>query len=173
MAAKASEQDVARLYGFMKERRVGVIATSGEGNRPEAALMNIAVTPNLEIIFETTAATRKSVNLTRNPRVSFVIGWQGDRTLQYDGLVDRPQGAELDRIKAFFLSVFPQKMSDEFWPGNDYFRVRPCWMRLSDYNIPRRIEEFDFPVNESEYPAPQQGWWSRLRSPRPREKQRN
>ena len=173
MAVMATEQDVAKLHHFMKERRLGVIATSGEGNRPEAALMSIAVTPNLEIIFETTAATRKSANLARNPRVSFVIGWQGDRTLQYDGLVDRPQGAEFDRIKAFFLSVFPQKTSDEFWPGNDYFRVRPRWIRFSDYNIPRKIEEFDFPVNESQYPALQQGWWRRLRNPRPREKQRN
>lgn len=173
MAAMASEQDVARLYDFMKERRLGVIATADENGRPEAALMSIAVTSNLEIIFETTAATRKSVNLARNPRVCFVVGWQNDQTLQYDGLADQPAGAELERIKAFYQSVFPQKTSHEFWPGNDYFRVRPRWIRLSNYNIPRKIEEFDFPTIESQYPALQQGWWHRFRNSWGQEKQRN
>ncbi len=173
MAAMASEQDIARLHNFMKERRLGVIATADESGHPEAALMSIAVTPNLEIIFETTAATRKSVNLARNPRVCFVIGWQSDQTLQYEGLADQPAGAELDRIKAFYLSVFPQKTSHEFWPGNDYFRVRPRWIRLSNYNIPRKIEEFDFPAIENRYPALRQGRWRRFRDSWGREKQRN
>jgi hypothetical protein len=173
MAAMASDQDVARLHNFMKERRLGVIATVGEGSRPEAALMDIAVTPNLEIIFETTAATRKSVNLARNPRVCFVIGWHNDQTLQYDGLADQPQGAQLDRIKAFYLSAFPQKASHEFWPGNDYFRARPRWIRLSNYNIPRQIEEFEFPAIENQYPALRQSWWRGFRDSWGREKQRN
>ena len=151
---------------------MAVIATASNTGEPEAALINIAVTPDLEIVFETTSATRKYVNLMRNPRVCLVIGWHDDRTLQLDGLVDGPEGRDYERLKAFYISAFPQRTSHEYWPGNDYYRVRPRWARLSNYNSPRKIEEFSFPLDESLYPL-KRSWWARLRGPRRVSQQRN
>lgn len=165
-------QAKAAVYDFVKDRRLAVIATASNTGAPEAALINIAVTPDLEIVFETTSATRKYVNLMRNPRVCLVIGWQDDRTLQLDGLVDGPEGRDYERLKAFYISAFPQKTSHEYWPGNDYYRVRPRWARLSNYNSPRKIEEFSFPLDESLYPL-KRSWWARLRRPRRVSPQRN
>lgn len=170
--ATESRQAKATVYDFVKDRRLAVIATANNTGAPEAALINIAVTPDLEIIFETTSATRKYVNLMRNPRVCLVIGWQDDRTLQLDGLVDGPEGREYERLKAFYISVFPQRTSHEYWPGNDYYRVRPRWARLSNYNSPRKVEEFSFPLDESLYPL-KRSWWARLRGPRRVSQQRN
>ena len=167
-----TEESRATLYAFVKDRRHAVIATASNEGAPEAALINIAVTPDLEIVFETTSATRKYVNLMRNPRVCLVIGWDDDRTLQLDGLVDGPEGREYERLKAFYISAFPQRSSHEYWPGNDYYRVRVRWARLSNYNFPRKVEEFTFPVDETLYPL-NRSWWARLRGPRKVSRQRN
>jgi hypothetical protein len=168
-----TEEARATLYAFVKDRRHAVIATASNDGVPEAALINIAVTPDLEIVFETTSGTRKYANLMRNPRVCLVIGWEDDRTLQLDGFVDvLPEGREYERLKAFYVSAFPQKSSHEYWPGNDYYRVRPRWARLSNYNFPRKVEEFSFPLDESLYPL-KRSWWARLRAPRRVSQQRN
>src|SRR5579872_4695175 len=133
------------LYAFIRQHQLGVIATASPDGLPEAALLNIAATPDLELIFETTDATRKFSNLQRNPRAEMVIGWEGGRTLQCRGIVDEPPGREGERLKAAYLSVFPENVSHQHWPGNHYFRLRPGWVRLSDYNMPRKIVELEFP----------------------------
>jgi hypothetical protein len=158
----ADPQAIEQLYAFMQARRHAVIATASPGGTPEAALIEIAVTPELEVIFETTTATRKIANLRANPRVSLVIGWQDDRTLQYDGLVDEPSGNSLERIRAHYISTFPQKASHQSWPGNLYFRVRPVWTRLSDYNSPRTIVEHQFDQPASAPPDRHPRWWHPL-----------
>lgn len=140
MASKTRDD----ILKFLQAQRCGIIATATSDGRPEAALVDIAATAHGEIIFETTSETRKFGNMRGNPRVAFVVGWDNEQTLQIDGVVDAPSGAELGRLRDFYLSVFPQKASHVNWPGNHYFRVRPHWMRFSDYNMPRSIEEFRF-----------------------------
>jgi uncharacterized pyridoxamine 5'-phosphate oxidase family protein len=129
---------------YLQTQRCGVIATATLDGRPEAALMDIAATGEGDIIFETTSATRKFENLRDNPRVAFVVGCGNEQTLQIDGIVDALLESELARLRDFYLSVFPQKASHPNWPGNHYFRVRPHWMRFSDYHMPRSVEEFRF-----------------------------
>lgn len=148
-----------KLYEFIQARPQAVIATASRKGKPEAALIDIAVTSDLEIIFETTSATRKFANLESNPVVSFVIGWQGDETLQYDGIVDEPSGPTLERIRNQYLSRFPEKLSHQYWPGNGYFRARPSWIRFSSYYAPRKIREYQFPLYDG---AVAPSWWHRL-----------
>jgi len=129
------------LRDFMSRHRLAVIATASGDGQPEAALINIAVTPELDIIFETTSATRKFPNLEMNPRVSLVIGWQGDKTLQLDGMVEELESTAYEKLTPTFFSAFPEKSSHEYWPGNLYFRVRPYWFRLSAYGVSPKVEE--------------------------------
>lgn len=160
--APSPELSRQKLLGFLQGRQLAVLATASLDGTPEAALINIAVTPELEVIFETTTATQKFRNLEHNPRVSLVIGWESDATLQMNGLVDAPMGGELERLKGFFLESFPDKFSHQYWPGNDYFRVRPYWARLSNYGSGRGVEEFRLAIDESLYPTLQKGWVQRL-----------
>lgn len=112
--------------------------------------MDIVVTPGLEILFETTDATRKIRNMQEDPRVAFVIGWENNRTLQYEGVVDEPSGRDREQAFAQYFSVFPNKLSHRHWPGNHMFRTRPRWVRFSDYNSPRLVEEHHYPPDEDE-----------------------
>jgi hypothetical protein len=151
-----------KLYEFMQSRRLAVVATTGKDAIPEAALIEIAVTKDLEIIFETTTATRKLPNLRANPHVAIVIGWESNQTLQCDGLADEPQTRELERLRAHYLAVFPEKASHQGWPGNCYFRVRPYWARLSDYDQPRRIEEYELAPGPNLSSPHRSNWWQSI-----------
>lgn len=156
-----TEKSPADLYDFMRRKRCAIIATANEWGVPEAALIDIAVTTDLEILFETTAETRKYHNLQARSQVALVIGWEDNQTLQCDGIADEPTGAAADPLIAHYLSAFPEKLSHRNWPGNHYFRVRPNWIRFSDYNSPRMVEEYRFPLPDGrKSPAPHfSPWW--------------
>lgn len=127
----------AELLRFMKSHRWAVEATATPGGKPQAALVGFAVTPQLEVVFDTVASTRKVANLRANPRVALVIGGWGDgemRTLQYEGVADIPEGAELERLQADYFDAFPDGPSRLSWPGITYVRISPTWMRLSDFS---------------------------------------
>jgi hypothetical protein len=59
-----------------------------------------------------------------------------------EGVADEPAGAELERLKAAYYAVYPDGPSRTGWPGLIYVRVRPTWVRYSDFgrNPPEIIE---------------------------------
>jgi len=134
------------LLAFMRQHRVGVQASVAGGVAPQAAVVGIAVTDRFEIIFDTTTSTRKLENLRRNPRIAFVVGGpaEGDvRTVQYEGVADEPFDAELARVKSVYYQVYPDGPTRTAWPGLTYVRVRPIWIRYSDFSVdPPAIVEF-------------------------------
>jgi len=122
-----------------------VQASLSPGHVPQAALVGIVVTDAFELVFNTPRSTRKAHNLRVNPAVAFVIGGWGDdpRSVQYEGVVDEPHGAELERLKAQYLRVFPEGTTVPGLPGLAYFRARPTWIRYSDYSTqPPTVVEF-------------------------------
>jgi general stress protein 26 len=137
--------NVDEVYQFMRSERLGVLATVSEEGRPEAALMGYAVTPQLEIIFDTVKASRKYPNLKKNPQVAWVIGCATEVTLQYEGVAEELDGEELAKFKKTYFAAFPEGPARESWPGIAYFVVRPKWVRYCDYDpVKRRIEEMKF-----------------------------
>jgi hypothetical protein len=133
------------LYAFIKARPLAVMASVSAKGAPEAALVGIAVTPELELVFDTLDATRKYPNLKRDPRIAFVIGWDGEETLQYEGLADEPEGDELERLKTLYFAAVPDGAARQDWPGLTYIRAKPRWIRFSSYYRPRRVDEMRFP----------------------------
>jgi general stress protein 26 len=134
-----------RLLTFLRGHRYAVEATTSADGTPQAAVVGFAVTDRFELVFDTIASTRKAQNLRRNAKLAFVIGGtlDGDeRTVQYEGIADEPTGAELERLKADYYAVFPDGPSRLSWPGLMYVRVRPTWLRYSDYtaNPPEIVE---------------------------------
>jgi hypothetical protein len=64
---------------------------------------------------------------------------------QYEGIADEPQYEELDRIKMLFLEALPDRAGRLGWPGLTFIRVRPTWIRFSDYDQSWHINEWSFP----------------------------
>ena len=135
----------ADIYQFIAKRKLGVLGTLSPEGGPQSALVGIAVTPELEIIFDTVQSSRKFRNLISNPRCSFVVGWEGEITVQYEGETHQPDGAALALYQEVYFAGWPDGPDRLSWPGITYFVVRPRWIRYSDFDQnPAYIQEFNF-----------------------------
>ena len=133
------------IRAFVRGHKYAVVSTVHENGAPQSAVVGIAVTPLLEIVFDTLSTSRKFANIARDKRASAVIGWDEERTLQIEGVADMPEYNELERLKAAYYEAWPDGRARAAWPGIAYVRIRPCWLRFSDYNVnPPRTEEMDF-----------------------------
>ena len=134
------------LLAFLRTQKLAVQASVSLSGTPQSAVVGIAVSDRFEIVFDTLASTRKVAYFRQNPKASLVVGGltAGDeRTAQIDGIADEPSGEELERLKRVYYDVYPDGPSRLSWPGLIYVRVRPTWIRFSDYNQgPPLIVEF-------------------------------
>ena len=136
----------ADVLDFLRLHRLAVQASVSQSGAPQAALVGFAVTDRFEIVFDTLASSRKAQNLRRHPGIALVIGGMApadERTVQFEGIADQPSGAELERVKQVYYTAHPDGPTRVAWPGLIYIRVRPVWLRFSDYNRdPPEIAEF-------------------------------
>jgi hypothetical protein len=135
------------LYTFMAKHKLGVLGTVDTHGRPQSALMGIAVTPQLEVVFDTVNSSRKYPNLVARPSCSLVIGGWGidEQTIQYEGEAVELKPPELARYQRMYFTVWSDGPARIAWPGIVYFVVRPRWIRLSEFNqTPPLISEFTF-----------------------------
>ena len=132
----------AELVEFLRRHKLAVQASVAQDGRPQAAVVGFAVSDTLEIIFDTVTSTRKYQNLLLDPHIALVIGWDGEITAQIEGVVDFPKGNELHRIRDCYFVAYPDGRERLSWPGITHARVRPTWVRYSDFTVqPARIVE--------------------------------
>ncbi len=137
--------NIEEVFKFLNGERLGVLATVGVDGSPEAALMGVVATPELELIFDTVNSSRKYPNLKSNSRVAWVIGCTSEITVQYEGIAEELEGESLAKYKKIYFAQSTDGPARESWPGIVYFVVRPKWVRYCDYNpTNRRIEEQKF-----------------------------
>jgi hypothetical protein len=136
----------SKLREFINRRGVGVVSTVNARGASEAAVVDIAATAELEIVFHAIETTRKAANLRRDPRIAVAIGgWDGPETLQYEGIADEPEEPELEALKQLYFASCSRASGRAGWPGLTYFRIRPKWLRFSTYAMPWSVEEMTFP----------------------------
>ncbi len=127
----------ADLLSFARQHRFAVECTVSTSGGPQAAVIGIAVTDSLEIIFDTVTSTRKAMNLAESGRIAFVIGGVGEaqlRTLQYEGVARQVAHDEKHESQNAYFRVFPDGRERLSWPGLVYFRASPRWIRYSDFS---------------------------------------
>ncbi|MET0596037.1 MAG: pyridoxamine 5'-phosphate oxidase family protein [Polyangiaceae bacterium] len=121
------------LLTFLRAQRWAVQSSVATNGAPQAAVIGVAITDRFELVFDTLGDTRKAANLRANPRIALVIGWDEGQTVQLEGSTDEPRGDELTRLQAAYLEKFPDGRERMDWPLITYFRVRPSWIRFSDF----------------------------------------
>ena len=137
----------ATVLEFMRSQSLGVETSVSSSGSPQAAVVGFVVTERFEIFFDTVNSTRKVGNLRKDPQIAFVIGLSesDERTVQFQGIVDEPNGTELEQLKELYFRQFPDGRKRLKLPGLVYFSARPTWLRFSDFTqSPPEIAEFDF-----------------------------
>ena len=120
------------LVRFLRRYKLAVQASVAADGSPQAAVIGFAVSDALEIVFDTVESTRKYRNLRAEPRIALVIGWD-EITAQIEGIADFPAGAELERLRECYFVAYPDGRDRLAWPGITHERVRPSWIRYSDF----------------------------------------
>lgn len=134
------------IYQFINQHKLGVVATTNEAGRPEAALVGIAVSDKLEIVFDTLTTTRKYHNILHNRKVAVVIGWDNETTVQYEGIAQvLGDDEEAENLKEIYYKAYPDgRERAKTWPGLVHIKIIPQWLRYSNFNDPVAIEELRF-----------------------------
>lgn len=135
----------SELLQYIKKHGGGIIATQSSSGNPQAAFVAFAVSDQLELIFDTVKSSRKWENLQHFNKVAVVIGgWDNsETTLQYEGIADEPTGQELERIQSVYFAAFPEGRDRLEWEDITHIRIKPTWLRYSDFNNPPSIAELD------------------------------
>ncbi|HYV33409.1 MAG TPA: pyridoxamine 5'-phosphate oxidase family protein [Candidatus Limnocylindria bacterium] len=138
--------DKKLILDFIKSNKIAVISTNSETGWPQGAVIEFAETEELEIVFDTSVAYRKYKNLSKDKKTSFVIGWDKQITVQYEGLAEELMDAEeINAYKAIYFKKNPDAQRWESDPEIRYFIVKPKWLRYSDLNVkPWKIIELNF-----------------------------
>jgi general stress protein 26 len=149
--------DRGELLSFLRSQRWAIEATVSTAQAPQAAIIGIVTTDQLELVFDTRDSSRKATNLRTNPGVALVIGGWNDgdpRTVQCEGLADFPVGAELERLKQAYYAAFPNGPTRHLSPDITYVRVKPTWIRYSDFRAePPVVAELVLPAGVVEPPS--------------------
>ena len=129
------------LIAWLRRHPFAVVSTVHADHRPQAAVVGVAVTDALELVFDTLTTSRKYDNLRRDARCA-LVAWQDAVTVQLEGVADEPEGAERDRLVATYLAAFPDGQARAELPTIAYVRITPRWIRVSDFSSePARVEE--------------------------------
>lgn len=124
-----------KVYKFIKAHILGVVSTiDSKGGWPESAVVAFSETKDLEIIFGTFNNARKYKNLQSNKNISFVVGWDDNITVQYEGIAQEVSGDELDQCREIHLTKNPKSKKYAFDEKQRFFKVRPVWVKYSDFN---------------------------------------
>lgn len=130
------------LYRFLSQQKYGVVSSIGPDGTPQSALVGIAVSPTLEVIFDTAINSRKYRNFLRCNAFSFVVGWSNEQTVQLDGEIELLSNQKLDEAHRLYCSAWPDGESRLVSPDITLLLARPSWARYSDYSTtPAVIEE--------------------------------
>ena len=130
-------------YLKSKTPKFCVMSTISRDNKPECAVMGYSIFDDLTLLLSTHNTSRKWINLKNNPNVAIAIGWSfTEMFVQSEGVVELIfEDGEYTKCEEFHFSQNPEAKKFKS-PETVYIKVKPKWIRLSDYTkLPPRIEE--------------------------------
>jgi pyridoxine/pyridoxamine 5'-phosphate oxidase len=143
---KRSEK-IKKVLEFADSQMLGVVASVNKNGQPEAALVAISETPNLDFIFGTANTSRKYKNIKNNPRVAVVLGYEVAEgiTIQIEGLATEMVGDESSRCRDIHMKKNPRSVKYASRSDQRWFKIKPTWLRYT--NLKEAQGEFEINFN--------------------------
>ena len=132
------------ILAYMRRHRLAVVATVGADGAAHSALVGVAITDALDVIFDTLSTTRKHANLQHDPRIAVTFSGPGEQTLQYEGVAFPVSvvGVADEPYREIYYASWPDGRERVQWPHLFYWRISPRWARYSDYESGPMIVDF-------------------------------
>src|SRR6202012_2097642 len=124
------------LYKYLSSQKLAVVATINSDGQPEAALVGVAFTGELEMIFDTDSSSRKYQNLLYDPHIAAVIGSANEITVQFEGIAKKIEKNIDSELLQTYFAIYPDGKERFNNPAIVHFVVQPKWIRYSNYNNP-------------------------------------
>ena len=139
-----TRDELLRVHAVGKIRR----ADLGFARRaPQAAVVGIAVSDHFEIVFDTLARHARRRTCAPIPRSRSSSGAHGTATnapSSARGSQTSPAAGSWIGSSLCTTARFPDGPERRAWPGLIYVRVKPTWIRYSNFSAdPPEIVEFD------------------------------
>ena len=91
----------------------------------------------------TSKKSRKYQNIAHNPAVSLVFGFDGKKTLQYEGTARALEAEELEKRLVDHFKKHPGAVKYQSDPRQTYLIVETKWVRITESG-PTILEEMRF-----------------------------
>lgn len=126
----------ARMLDFLRRHDVAALATvHADRAVPECAIVGIAPTEQLELVFGTAMMNRKYRNLLANPHVALMIGWSSATgSMQYERVAKEVPRTSRDQYLPYLIASNPDHARFAAMPDQRFFLVRPTWIRFFDFD---------------------------------------
>ncbi len=128
------EEQKEKILRFIKAQKYATLATSNKQGIPEAAMVAVSETANLELIFGCFADARKYKNLLECPKVAVVV-IQGKISLQYEGIAREVTGEDVGRLREIHITKHADSAKYLSHPAEKYFTITPVWVRYMDHEV--------------------------------------
>lgn len=140
-----------RIFEYLNGHHTAVVATlsSQFSNQPMAATIVPKFRADFTCLFSTSVLSRKYANLTTNPKVALVAGFEHDDpyTLQYEGLargIEKGQPEYLSLLQEL-EEYRPELGKYIHLPQNAFVEIKPVWVLFSKTDvIPAETTELKF-----------------------------
>lgn len=138
-------KDKDKVLEFIKNQDLTVIATISNEGKPNSAVIGFAITNDFDLIFGTYSDSRKYSNLLKKSNCAFVIGWDKNITVQYEGTAEELNEIDSKTYKEILFAKNPSSRKYDLDPRQKYFKVRPKWVRYTELSKePWYIVELNF-----------------------------
>lgn len=141
------EEKKEKIFQFIRTCQFGVISTVDPGNlTPESAVVAFSENKHLELFLGSFIDTRKNKNISKNPQVSFVIGWDNTNkiTTQLEGMALLLEGDEREECIKRHFEKNPDSKKYQNDPRQQYFKIIPSWIRYSNFSVdPQEVWELE------------------------------
>jgi general stress protein 26 len=123
-----------KIDSVLNANDFGVIATNSGVGSPESAVISISKTPGGAVVFCSSDTLRKNHNIEKDPRISFVTGWDVAirQTVQIEGIARLLEGADRGAVENAHCVIHKGFEKHKDNPHQQYFIIEPKWIRYSD-----------------------------------------
>lgn len=124
---------------FLNQHQTCVLTTVKADGTPQAATVGFSHNEKFVILIGTNKNSRKYQNLIDRPNIALVVGVEGAKTVQLEGIAKEVSPSE-ERLNAHYTKVpGAKKFKDQ--AGQTYFEITPIWLRFTDYTVKNPVFE--------------------------------